>query len=140
MDRSAWWLTFVSRHTKSCVSLYSWPAASTLKVETASDIPLVRKHMISVLASETVIPNAAQFVVRRLQELGRKAGVPLFLCFIDIQKAYDSVDRNLLWQVLSRLGVLSHMIAVIREFYDGMKACVRSNDGTCSKPFEVNKG
>ena len=36
------------------------------------------------------------FVVRRLQELGQKAGVPLFLFFIDIQKAYDSVDRNLL--------------------------------------------
>ena len=36
------------------------------------------------------------FVVRRVQELGRKTGVPLFLCFIDIQKTYDSVDRNLL--------------------------------------------
>ena len=35
------------------------------------------------------------FVVRRLQELGRKGGVPL-LCFIDLQKAYDSVDRTLL--------------------------------------------
>ena len=32
------------------------------------------------------------------------------------------------------------MIIVIREFHDGMKACVRSSDGTCSKPFEVNKG
>ena len=80
------------------------------------------------------------FVVRRLQELGRKAGIPLFLCFIDIQKAYDSVDRSLLWQVLSHLGVPPQMIAVIREFHDGMKACVRSSDGTCSKPFEVNKG
>ena len=40
--------------------------------------------------------------VRRLQELGRKARVPLSLCFIDLQKAYDSVDRTLLWQVLAR--------------------------------------
>ena len=38
------------------------------------------------------------FVVRQLQELGQKAGVPLFLCFVDILKAYNSVDRNLLWQ------------------------------------------
>ena len=29
------------------------------------------------------------FAVRRLQELGRKARAPLFLCFIDLQKAYD---------------------------------------------------
>ena len=54
-------------------------------------------------------PNSSttdmMFAVRRLQELGRKARVPLFLCFIDLQKAYDSVDRTLLWQVLARFGV-----------------------------------
>ena len=45
------------------------------------------------------------FVVRRLQEVGRKAGVSLHMCFIDLQKAYDIVDRTLLWQVLTRIGV-----------------------------------
>ena len=54
------------------------------------------------------------FAVRRLQELGRKACVPLFLCFIDLQKAYDSVDRTLLWQVLARFGTPPQMIEVIR--------------------------
>ena len=27
------------------------------------------------------------FAVRRLQEIGRKAGVSLFMCYIDLQKA-----------------------------------------------------
>ena len=54
------------------------------------------------------------FTVRRLQELGRKARAPLFLCFIDRQKAYDSVDRTLLWQVLAPFGTPPQMIEVIR--------------------------
>ena len=80
------------------------------------------------------------FVVCRLQELGRKGGVPLFLCFVDLQKAYDSVDRTLLWQVLTRFGVPPQMLAVIRQFHDGMRACVRSEDGECSEWFEVGQG
>ena len=40
------------------------------------------------------------FVVRRLQELARKKGTPLFMCFIDLTKAYDSVDLTLLWTCL----------------------------------------
>ena len=38
------------------------------------------------------------FVVRRfrrLQELARKKRIPLYVCFIDVTKAYDSVDRTL---------------------------------------------
>ena len=73
------------------------------------------------------------FVVRTPQEVGRKAGVPLHMCFVDLQKAYDTVDRTLLWQVLTHIGVPPQMIAVIRQFHDGMIliACVRPDDGVC---------
>ena len=45
------------------------------------------------------------FVVRRLQELGRQREIPLCVCFIDLRKAYDSVNRELLWKELTRSGV-----------------------------------
>ena len=45
------------------------------------------------------------FVVRRLQELGRTSNTSLEICFIDLAKAYDSVDRVLSWEVLARFGV-----------------------------------
>ena len=80
------------------------------------------------------------FVVRRLLEVGRKAGVSLHMCFIDLQKAYDTVDRTFLWQVLIRIGVPSQMIAVIRQLHDGMRACVRPDDGVCLDWFEVQQG
>ena len=77
------------------------------------------------------------FAVHRLQEIGRKAVVSLFMCFIYLQKSYDTVDHTLLWQVLTRIGVPPQMIAVIQQFHDGMRACVRPDDGVCSDWFEV---
>ena len=85
-------------------------------------------------------PTDMMFVVRKLQEIGRKAGVSLFMCFIDLQKAYDTVDRTLLWQVLTRIGVPPQMITVTQQFHDGMRACVQPDDGVCSDWFEVEQG
>ena len=36
------------------------------------------------------------FVIRRLQELQRKKQIPLCVCFINLTKAYNSIDRTLL--------------------------------------------
>ena len=80
------------------------------------------------------------FVVRRLQEIGPKSGVSFFMCFIDLQKAYDTVDRTLLWQVLTCIGVPPQMLAVIQQFHDGMRARVRPDDAVCSDRFEVEQG
>ena len=62
------------------------------------------------------------------------------MCFIDLQKAYDTVDRTLLWQVLTRIGVPPQTIVVIQQFHDEMRACVRPDDGVCSDWFEVGQG
>ena len=79
------------------------------------------------------------FVVRRLQELGRQRKIPLYMCCVDLQKAYDSVDRELLWKVLARAGVPSVIIDAIRQFHDGMRARVRMDDGELSEWFEVTR-
>ena len=80
------------------------------------------------------------FVVRGLQELGRARKIPLYMCFIDLQKAYDSVDRELLWVMLARFGVPEKMSTVIRQFHDGMRARVRTDDGEHSEWFDVTQG
>ena len=80
------------------------------------------------------------FVVHRLEELARQRRIPLYTCFVDLQKAYDSVDRELLWKVLARAGVPEEMIAVIRQFHDGMEAQVRMDDGELTDWFEVIHG
>ena len=80
------------------------------------------------------------FVARMLQEFGRDKDIPIYLCFIDLTKAYDTVDRKLLWLVLARFGVPDKMINIIRAFHDGMRATVRLGDGELSESFEVTRG
>ena len=66
--------------------------------------------------------------------------MPLCLCFIDLQKVYDSVDRSLLWQILTRYGVPRQLIPVIRQLHERMRACVRNVNGDCSEEFNVEQG
>ncbi|CAB1118815.1 unnamed protein product [Ectocarpus sp. CCAP 1310/34] len=61
-------------------------------------------------------------------------------CFVDLTKAYDSVDRDLLWDVFRRFGVPPKMLAVIRHFHEGMRARVRTDDGQYSEWFDVGQG
>ena len=80
------------------------------------------------------------YVVRGVQELDREKDLPLSMCFIDLQKAYDSLDRSLLWKVLARYGVPAKLISIIRQFHDGMRACVRLDSGETSEWFTVEQG
>ena len=80
------------------------------------------------------------FVIRRLQQLARKKRIPLYICFIDLTKAYNSVDRTLPWTVLARFGVPQIMISVIRQFPVGMQVYVRLDDRVCSRWFAVEQG
>ena len=59
--------------------------------------------------------------------------------FIDLTKAYDTIDRTLLWILLARFSVPQNMTSAICQFRDGMRACVRHDDGVCSRWFAVKQ-
>ena len=42
--------------------------------------------------------------------------------------------------ILSRYGVPPRMIAVIHQFHEGIRACVRNDNGDCSEGFNVEHG
>ena len=80
------------------------------------------------------------FVIRRLQGVARKKRIPLYVCFIDLTKAYDSVDRTLPWTVLDRFGAPQNIISVIRQLHDVMRAFVQLDDRVCSGWPGVERG
>ena len=64
----------------------------------------------------------------------------MYNIYIDLQETYDSVDRELLWVVLARFGVPETMLTVIRQFHEGMRARVRTDDGEHSEWFDATHG
>ena len=76
------------------------------------------------------------FVAKQLLEKTRE---PLFIMFMDLKKAYDSVPRSALWSVLVKCGVPPIMLNIIKSFRDGMEASVRVRD-TITDSFEVRNG
>ena len=65
-------------------------------------------------------------LVRQLHQLR----IPLYTCFVELTKAYDSVNRTLLWKGLAWAGVPPKMLAVIRhfQFQNGMRARIRTGE------------
>ena len=54
----------------------------------------------------------------------------LYCCFVDYQKAFDSVDHLQLWRRLVKLGITGKLLNVIKSMYQQIKSCVRFKDET----------
>ena len=65
------------------------------------------------------------YLLIRLMGLYRDRKVDLHLVFIDIEKAYDRVQRGVLWSCLEKKGVSSVYVRVIKDMYEGDMTKVR---------------
>ncbi len=58
---------------------------------------------------------------------------------MDLEKAYDRIDREALWKVLRLYGVGRRLLNVVKSFYVNSRACVRVGN-EMSDWFVVNVG
>lgn len=47
---------------------------------------------------------------------------PLYINFIDFEKAFDSVSREVLWLLLRHYGIPVKMVTIIKVLYEGFSA------------------
>lgn len=63
----------------------------------------------------------------------------VYVNFIDFEKAFDSVDREILWKLTAHYGIPAKIINIIRSTYQGMR-CQVLHEGCISEAFEVLTG
>ena len=60
--------------------------------------------------------------VQKQFSLNRK----LYVAFIDFEKAFDSINRSILWPILLKNGVQGKLLKCIMSMYDGLRVRIRS--------------
>jgi hypothetical protein len=63
----------------------------------------------------------------------------VYMCFVDLEKAYDWVPGNQLWVCLREYGVDGELLRAIQSLYRQCTICVRVNS-IKSKSFAVGTG
>ena len=79
------------------------------------------------------------FALRQIQEKCREQQMPLLTCFVDLTKAFDTVNRSGLYAVLKAIGCPPTLLKLIVSFHTEMNARV-SFEGCTSDSFAVNNG
>jgi len=78
-------------------------------------------------------------IQRQVMELHREQKKDLHLVFIDLEKAYDKIPRNVMWWALEKHKVPTKYVALIKDIYNKVVTNVRTNDGDTSD-FLINIG
>ena len=63
----------------------------------------------------------------------------LFINFVDYEKAFDSLDRETLWNLLRHYGVPTKIVSIIRNSYEGL-TCKVIHGGQLTEAFQVKTG
>ena len=83
--------------------------------------------------------NEQIYILRQILEKVNAWQKPVILNFIDFKKAFDSVHRETIWQILHLYGFPDKIVDIIRNMYEHSRSAVRMN-GTIGEWFKVVTG
>ena len=79
------------------------------------------------------------FIMRHLLAKYEMAGRDLYMVFVDLEKAFDRVPREMIWWLLRRKGVLEREKKAITEMYTNIETSIKV-EYTRSESFDVKVG
>jgi len=99
--------------------------------------PILRKHQAGFRSGRSCIQQI--HILRRIIEAFQSHQLPLIISFIDFKKAFDSINRNVMFSILRHYDVPEITVNAISALYNNSKSAVMV-DGNISKPFQVTTG
>ena len=79
------------------------------------------------------------FCLRQISEKCYERNRDVYMCFVDLEKAYDRVPRDKLFEVLSEYRVQGQLLRAIKSMYRESRAAIRI-DSRISSWFDVGNG
>jgi Reverse transcriptase (RNA-dependent DNA polymerase) len=69
------------------------------------------------------------FLIRQLMKRHQEHKNDLHMIFIDLEKTYDKIPRNIMWWTLKRKLVPTKYVTLIKDMYTNVVTYVRTCDG-----------
>nr|VZI35130.1 unnamed protein product [Spirometra erinaceieuropaei] len=79
------------------------------------------------------------FAASQLQEKCQEMRTHLYSIFVDLTKAFDTVNREGLWKIMQKFGCPERFTQMVCQLHDGMMARVTEN-GAVSDVFAATNG
>ena len=78
-------------------------------------------------------------ILRRIMEGFKEYQLPLTVTFVDFKKAFDSINRSVMFSVLRHYGIPKAVVSAIQVLYTNSSSAVMV-DGGISESFDVTTG
>ena len=62
------------------------------------------------------------WIINKAREFQKK----IYFCFIEYTKAFDCVDHNKLWNILTETGISNYLNCLLRNLYAGQELTARN--------------
>jgi hypothetical protein len=79
------------------------------------------------------------FLIRQLMKRYKEQEKDMHMLFIDLEKTYNKVPRNIMWWALQKHKVSIKYIIIIKDMYDNVVTSVRTSDRDTNN-FSINIG
>ena len=79
------------------------------------------------------------FILRQIVEKCVEGNVNVLVNFVDFKKAFDSVQRPVVWNILAQYGIPEKIINIIKGMYAESRCAVRT-EGKLGEWFQIVTG